>query len=52
MRERERKSEMIGVRGGGRSDTERGENEGVARWWKLIKHRSNEKSKNNISSNS
>ena len=26
-------------------------NLGVARWWKLITHRSNEKSKNNNSSN-
>ena len=40
MREREGEVEV----------TERGENEGLARWWKLIKHILNEKSKNNKNS--
>ena len=56
MREREG-----GVRERGRSEREREreggvrergryrENLGVARWWKLIMHRSNKKSKNNSS---
>ena len=38
----------------GRENWDRGKNKRVARWWELIKHRSNEKSKNknNNSSNS
>ena len=61
MRERRRIEAVVSVRERGErgsSECEReGEGEvrerkmmGVSRWWKLIKHRSNEKSKNNNNS--